>query len=68
MYPEVAGMGQRQKPGWGAQELGGVERTGSELNFKNCLGIPQSNVSIGIEEVLQGMPCGKTHIKSILRA
>lgn len=45
MYPEVAGMGQVPNLAGGGSWVG-KKRTGSELNFKNCLGIPQSNVSI----------------------
>ena len=45
MYPEFAGTGQVPNLAGGGGGVG-KKRTGSELNFKNHLGIPQSNVSI----------------------
>ena len=45
MYPEVGGMGQVPNLAGGGGGVG-KKRTGSELNFKNCLGIPQLNISI----------------------
>ena len=66
MYPEFAGTGQVPNLAGGGGGVG-KKRTGSELNFKNHLGIPQSNVSIE-QEVLQNATCGKTHIKLTLRA
>lgn len=45
MYPEVGGMGQVPNLARGGGGVG-KKRTGSELKFKNYLGIPQLNISI----------------------
>ena len=66
MYPEVGGMGQVPNLAGGGGGVG-KKRTGSELNFKNCLGIPQLNISIE-QEVLQNATGGKTHVKLTVRA